>query len=104
METNTLTDQPYRVSDLSGKVLSYDDPRLMGIVRLRYISDPGFPMWDFSYCWGLDADGDVVRVTPPAAVYQIPKRRPASAIIARWPELPSKIEGGYVKDVLSLNV
>lgn len=104
METNTLTDQPYRVSDLSGKVLTYDDPSLVEIVRLRYISDAGFPMWDFSYCWGIDNEGDVVRVTPPAAIYQIPKRRPATEIIKRWPEITKKIKGGYVNDVLSLNV
>ena len=26
--------------------------RGLRITRLRLLSDPGFPMWDVSYCWG----------------------------------------------------
>jgi hypothetical protein len=42
-----------------------DDKRLRRIRRLRLLSDPGFPMWDLSYCWGELADGTKVRVQLP---------------------------------------
>lgn len=103
METISLSDQPYRVSDLEG-VVRHDDPALVEIVRLRYLSDPGFPMWDLSYAWGKTADGKVVRVIPPASCGQIPKRRPASALLDRWPDLRRLVPSGFVLDVLSLNV
>lgn len=38
------------------------DPRLARIARLRLLSDPGFPYWDVSYCYGVLKDGSRVRV------------------------------------------
>ena len=35
----------------------WDDPRLKRITRLRLLSDPGFPLWDVSYCYGVLHDG-----------------------------------------------
>lgn len=49
-----------------------DDPRLARIARLRLLSDPGFPFWDVSYCYGVLKDGTRVRVTLP--VHQFSKR------------------------------
>lgn len=50
------------------------DPDLARITRVRYISDPGFPMWDFSYANGQDMHGNEVSVIVPAELAQIPKR------------------------------
>ena len=41
------------------------DPRLARIARLRLLSDPGFPVWDVSYCYGELKDGTKVRVQLP---------------------------------------
>lgn len=38
------------------------------IVRLRLISDPGFPVWDVSYCEGMIA-GELVDVRCPSINY-----------------------------------
>lgn len=40
------------------------------ITRLRLLSDPGFPVWDVSYCYG-EIDGEPVRVNLPFS--QLPK-------------------------------
>lgn len=103
METISIGDQPYRASDLSGKVVSINDPSLVEIVRIRYVSDPGFPMWDCSYIWGLDNEGDVVRVNIPPAIGQIPKPRPASTILKRCRGITKLIPSGFVLDILSLH-
>jgi hypothetical protein len=42
------------------------------ITRLRLLSDPGFPMWDVSYCHGQLPDGTEVRVQLPFS--QVPRR------------------------------
>lgn len=42
-----------------------EDKRLKRIKRLRLLSDPGFPFWDVSYCYGLLDDGTKVRVQLP---------------------------------------
>lgn len=55
----------------SGPVLSWDSPELARITRLRLVSDPGFPMWDVSYCHGETVDGRKCRVTLP--FIQLPK-------------------------------
>jgi hypothetical protein len=56
---------------------SWDTPGLK-ITRLRLLSDPGFPMWDVSYCLG-EVDGRHVRVILPFD--QLPKKGMKSAII-----------------------
>lgn len=48
------------------------------ITRLRLLSDPGFPFWDVSYCWGM-LDGEKVRVSLP--FFQLPKRGLSRAIV-----------------------
>ena len=49
-----------------------EDPRLARINRLRLLSDPGFPFWDVSYCYGTLKDGSRVRVSLPR--HQFSKR------------------------------
>ena len=70
-ETNGLVDgTAYHAIDRSA-IVSWDDPRLARITRLRLLSDPGFPMWDVSYCHGELKDGTACRVALPFD--QLPK-------------------------------
>lgn len=84
METNTLSD--VMSESLAGEfrrspyLVAWDDEGLESIVRLRLVSDPGFPAWDVSYCWGRLTDGTPVRVSLP--FFQLPKRNINAAIIA----------------------
>ncbi len=56
----------------------WSDPDLKRITRLRLLSDPGFPMWDVSYCIGEMRDGFACRVILPFD--QLPKRNVNAAI------------------------
>jgi len=49
------------------------------IIRLRFLSDPGFPAWDVSYCHGMIGD-EPVRVQLPFD--QLPKGNMGKAIVA----------------------
>lgn len=49
------------------------------VTRFRLLSDPGFPLWDVSYCHGM-LDGEHVDVDLPFD--QLPKGRVVSAVIA----------------------
>ena len=56
-ETNPLRDpSSYHKEEITESV-EWTDPRLGRIVRLRLLSDPGFPLWDVSYCHGILKDG-----------------------------------------------
>lgn len=55
--------------------VSWTDSRLVRIERLRLLSDPGFPAWDVSYCFGRLADGTKVAVALPFD--QLPRGRRA---------------------------
>jgi len=55
-----------------GETVQLEDPRLARIARLRLLSDPGFPFWDVSYCYGVLKDGSKVRVSLPR--FQFGKR------------------------------
>ena len=65
-ETNGLPTggQQELLDTLTGTVY-WNDPELAKIFRLRLLSDPGFPMWDVSYCYGTLKNGDNVRVSLP---------------------------------------
>lgn len=54
-----------------GEYVDWTDPNLKRVTRLRLLSDPGFPMWDVSYCFGEMKDGRCVRVQLPFD--QLPK-------------------------------
>jgi hypothetical protein len=71
-------------------VVDWNDEDLDKIVRLRLLSDPGYPVWDVSYCWGRLKDGTPVRVELPFD--QLSKGRVKAEIIAH-----AKAEGVYAK-------
>lgn len=74
-ETNNIADSAVQLDDVEyGVTVQFEDPELVKIVRLRLLSDPGFPYWDVSYCWGQLKDGRVVHVSLP--VQQFSRRRP----------------------------
>jgi hypothetical protein len=41
------------------------DDRLLRVTRLRLVTDPGFPLWEVSYCHGQLKDGTYVNVRLP---------------------------------------
>lgn len=57
--------------------VGWDHPGLR-ITRLRLVSDPGYPVWDVSYCDG-ELDGKFVQVELPFS--QLPKGSVTKAII-----------------------
>lgn len=70
----------------------WTDPRLDKVTRLRLLSDPGFPFWDVSYCYGVLKDGTLARVQLPFG--QIPKRG-----FKRFLVEEAKKEGVYAKGI-----
>lgn len=74
METNNIADARYTSEDVDyARTTDLSDPRLVRIDRLRLLTDPGFPWYDISYCWGTLDDGTHVPVILP--VSQFLKRR-----------------------------
>lgn len=63
------------------------------ITRLRLLSDPGFPFWDVSYCYGEIRD-EAVRVQLPFS--QLPKHKTKSALYAE-----AKKTGKFIKGLFS---
>ena len=59
------------------------------ITRLRLLSDPGYPFWDVSYCYGR-LHGKDVRVALPFS--ELPKKNRNQAIV-KW----AKADGLYAK-------
>lgn len=49
------------------------------VTRLRLLSDPGYPMWDVSYCHGEMPDGTKVHVQLPFS--ELPKSGLSRAIV-----------------------
>lgn len=81
-ETNGLDDPKAYHTEVTGKLVGtvdWTDPELKRIVRLRLLSDPGFPVWDVSYCHGQMKNGSYVRVQLPFD--QLPKRGMRRAIV-----------------------
>lgn len=70
--------------------LDWTSPDLVRITRLRLLSDPGFPLWDVSYCHGINRAGERVIVGLPFD--QLP-RRTMRASIVEW----AKREKVYAK-------
>ena len=60
------------------------------ITRLRLLSDPGFPVWDVSYCHGT-LNGNHVQVQLP--FHQLPKRGMRQALYAYARRTGSFIDG-----------
>jgi len=74
LESNPITDEWQRVREEIDHKNPVDltDPRLARITRLRLVSDPGFPYYDLSYCYGELNDGTPCRVDLP--MYSFSKR------------------------------
>lgn len=53
------------------------------VTRLRLLSDPGYPFWDVSYCYGeiRHADGSVEPVRVNLGFRELPRRRWKTAIV-----------------------
>lgn len=102
METNPLTDEHKAIREVANRTVDLADPDLARIVRLRLLSDPGFPFYDVSYCYGRTRDGEYVRVRLPE--FQFPRRGLTRALVEMC-----RREGVYAKglglldgDVISL--
>lgn len=79
-ETAPLDDKlRERMRNMPADSVSWTDPKLARIVRLRLLTDPGFPVWDVSYCVGELRDGTTVRVSLPFD--QLPRRGMRKAIV-----------------------
>jgi hypothetical protein len=93
METFNISEFTNNFSEylntLEGTV-DWTDKRLAKITRLRLLSDPGFPFWDVSYCYGQLRDGTNVHVDLPFS--QLPKRDMKAWIIKY-----AKKDGVYAK-------
>lgn len=77
-ETNGLIDGPaYHAERAAAATVEWTEPGLI-ITRLRLLSDPGFPLFDVSYCHGV-LDGEPVDVLLPFS--QLPKKGISRAII-----------------------
>lgn len=68
--------------------VDWTDPKLARIVRLRLLTDPGYPEWDVSYCVGILKNGTAVHVTLPFD--QLPRKHMRRAIV-----LHAKRDGVY---------
>jgi hypothetical protein len=80
-ETNPITKADRELMEKAEITVDWNDPRLGRISRLRLLTDPGFPMWDVSYCYGLLKDGTPVKVGLPFD--QLPRRGMREAIV-KW--------------------
>jgi hypothetical protein len=80
-ETNPIdkTTKDFTEQAVANGVVGWTDPKLKRIVRLRLLSDPGFPFWDVSYCVGELLDGTPIKVSLPFD--QLPKRGMRRAIV-----------------------
>jgi hypothetical protein len=72
----------------SAETVDWTDKRLSKIVRLKVVTDPGFPYLDVSYCYGDLKDGTKVRVRLP--FHQLPKKGARRSIVEH-----AKADGVY---------
>lgn len=80
-ETNPLEGKTRDFVMEAVEYVDWTDPNLKRVVRLRLLSDPGFPMWDVSYCVGEMKDGKAVHVQLPFD--QLPKKG-MRGMIVKW--------------------
>lgn len=90
-ETNGLVNGP-EYHQVERRDVYWNEPGLR-ITRLRLLSDPGFPVWDVSYCHGVLADGTQVAVGLPFS--QVPKGKRFAPFIVEW----ARREGVYAKGI-----
>jgi len=91
METNPITNTYHdEVTYQITKTVSWNEPGLK-IVRLRLISDVGFPRWDVSYCHGQLLSGEYCDVILPFD--QLLKKQKINAQLITW----ARKENLYIK-------
>lgn len=88
-QTNGV-DQTYHQNFNAKRYVDWSTPGLK-VTRLRLLTDPGFPVWDVSYCHG-ELNGEDVRVLLPFS--QIPKRGVTKFIVEH-----AKRDGVYAKGI-----
>lgn len=77
---------PIWMSEATHENVHYDlhvtlgDSRLKRIVRLRLLTEPGYPYMDISYCYGQLKDGRYVRLD--GVPMSISRRKPKADLIA----------------------
>jgi len=77
-ETNPVSGDDQNIHLQPGvRMVRWTEPGLR-ITRLRLLSDPGFPLWDVSYCWGFIGQEPVMVSLP---FTQLPKRSVCAAIL-----------------------
>jgi len=100
-ETNPLpaAGHQFEADPIEGTVY-WTDPMLASIERLRLISDPGFPMWDVSYCHGRMIDGTRVEVRLPFHQLQRNHRKwtPEGLMLVRAPSIMAQVTAFARKD------
>jgi hypothetical protein len=95
-ETNRLADVTTMSADEfhahfnRGPSVAWNDKALKRFVRVRLITDPGFPMYDVSYVYGELWDGTPCTVILP--FWQVPKRN-----MMKWLIAEAKKAGVYLK-------
>jgi len=88
-ETNPLWTSEVTHETITEHV-SLGDPRLERIVRLRLLTEPGYPCYDISYVYGVLKDGSHCRIDgAPMSI----GRRTAKRDLIDW----AKEEGAYAK-------
>lgn len=83
-------DAIFKRMDEGGNQTVYWDTPGLKVTRLRLLTDPGFPLWDVSYCYGELRDGTAVRVSLP--FHQLRKYKVSSDIIEH-----ARRDGVYAK-------
>lgn len=80
-ETNGLTKEQAnnRLEAYRNARTVYWTAKGLKITRLRLLSDPGFPMWDVSYCEGKIGNEFVIVSLP---FFQLPKKAIKKTIVA----------------------
>lgn len=90
-ETNGITDVAAWQDFIAAAGRSWlGDPKLARITRLRLLTEPGYPYFDISYCYGELKDGTAVRLD--GVPMHISRKAPKADLIA-W----AKSEGAFAK-------
>lgn len=96
-ETNPLPEGFH--SEKAETSVDWTDKRLARVERLRLLSDPGYPFWDVSYCYGRLKTGEKVRVGLPFS--ELPKKNMKGALIEHAKRDKVYLKGLGVFDAIS---
>ena len=99
-ETNPIGKFRHHSPEEDATSVDWTDSDLSQITRLRLLTEPGFPMYDVSYCWGVLHDGTKVNVQVPFD--QLPRKNMRGAIIEAAKQDRVYASGLGVFDALSI--